>query len=291
MRISDKMIDAGFKKRGYTMRECGTFLQYKVCPDCGKSFISSANLCRDRLCPTCSWRLSLKRFAEMCQIMTKISEEDLDSAGFLTLTVQNCKPENLRYTIKKMNEDWNRMLAGRKMKSLLLGWAKSLEITYNEEKNTFHPHFHIIVLFNDFLGEGETNMIFRKAWDKACRLPYEPITDFRLIESKKESISVDNDNVFNAILETFKYAVKDHDMENMPLQTFREFVQAIQGLRFVSFGGIIKQARQDLGIQDTEEDIENDIELSREKCNCGADLIKMIYQWSFTEKQYNTLVL
>lgn len=284
--ISDKMLDAGFKKRGVLMRECGTFLNFKVCPDCGKSFISSANLCRDRLCPTCAWRLSLKRFAEMCQVMNTISEANLDCAGFLTLTVKNCKPENLKYTIQKMNEDWNRMLAGRKMKSLLLGWAKSLEVTYNKENNTFHPHFHIIVLFNDFLGEGETNKFFRNAWNKACRLPYEPITDFRTIESKTESIATDNDKIFNAILETFKYSVKDSEMEDMPLQTFRDFVLAIQGVRFVSFGGIIRKARQGLGLKDTESDEDNEIELSRDICTCGAELIKIICQWSFTDKQY-----
>ena len=290
VKISDKMIDAGFKKRGYLMRECGTFLQYKVCPDCGKSFISSANLCRDRLCPTCAWRLSLKRFAEMCQVMNILSEEDLACAGFLTLTVKNCKPENLRYTIQKMNEDWNRMLAGRKIKHLLAGWAKSLEITYNEKTNTFHPHFHIIVLFNDFLGEGETNKFFRKAWSKASRLPYEPITDFRLIDSAEESIASDGEKVYNAILETFKYSVKSDELEEMPLQTFREFVLAVQGLRFVSFGGIIKNARKDLGIKDNEgADEENEIELSREHCTCGAELMKIVCEWSFTEKQYKLL--
>lgn len=288
--IADKMIDAGFKKRGAFMRDCGTFLQYKVCPDCGKSFISSANLCRDRLCPTCAWRLSLKRFAEMCQVMNSINESDLGCAGFLTLTVRNCKPENLRYTIQKMNEDWNRMLSGRKIKPMLLGWAKSLEITYNEKTNLFHPHFHVIILFNDFLGEGETNILFRKAWTKATRLPYEPITDFRMIDGTKESLASDNDNIYNAILETFKYSVKDHELESMPLQTFRDFVLAIQGLRFVSFGGIIKQARKSLGLKENEESDE-EIELIRDNCTCGAELLKLVCEWSFTEKQYKMLKL
>lgn len=289
--VADKMIDAGFKKRGALMRDCGTILQYKVCPDCGKSFVSSTNLCRDRLCPTCAWRLSLKRFAEMCQVMNTISEYDLESAGFLTLTVKNCKPENLRYTIKKMNEDWNRMLSGRKIKPMLLGWAKSLEITYNKENNTFHPHFHVIVLFEDVISVGDTNAFFRNAWNKACRLPYEPITDFRRIESKKESLAIDNEKIFNAILETFKYSVKDKDIEEMPLQTFRDFVIAVQGLRFVSFGGLIKKARQELGLKDTENDEENDIELSRDTCTCGAELVKVLCEWSFTDKQYKQLQL
>lgn len=284
--IADKMIDAGFKKRGYLMRDCGTFLQYKICPDCHKSFISSANLCRDRLCPTCNWRLSLKRFAEMCSVMNSLNGYVLGCAGFLTLTVANCRPENLRYTIQKMNEDWNRMLASRKIKSLMLGWGKSLEITYNKEKNTFHPHFHIIILFDNFIQEGEINKLFRKAWDRSCRLPYEPITDFRLIDGSKESTAADNDKIFNAILETFKYSVKDKELEDMSVQTFRDFVNAIHNIRFVSFGGIIKDARKALDFKDDNTDDENELELDRDKCTCGADLLKIICQWSFTDQQY-----
>lgn len=289
--VAEKMEDAGFKKRGFRMRECGTFLQYRYCPDCGKSFISSANLCRDKLCPTCSWRLSLKRFAEMCCTMNALSEYDISCAGFLTLTVKNCKPENLRYTIQKMNEDWNRMLAGRKMRELVIGWARSLEVTYNEETNTFHPHFHVIVLFEQLIPEGELNILFRKAWHHACRLPYDPITDFRLIDGTKESTATDNDKIFKAILETFKYSVKDSELAEMPVPTFRQFVSAIQGLRFVSFGGIIKKARKELGMRETDADDENEIELNRDKCTCGADLIKIICEWSFTERQYKQIKL
>lgn len=289
--VADKMADAGFTKRGFRMRECGTYLTYKYCPDCGKSFISSSNLCRDKLCPTCSWRLSLKRFAEMCCTINALGDYNLSCAGFLTLTVKNCKPENLKYTIKKMNEDWNRMLAGRKMRVLIIGWARSLEITYNKETNTFHPHFHVIVLFEDLISEGELNKMFRKAWARACRLPYEPITDFRLIDRCKESIATDNDKIFKAILETFKYSVKDSELSDMPIPVFRQFVLAIQGMRFVSFGGIIKQARKELGLKENDQEDENDIELAKDKCTCGAELLKVVCEWSFTERQYKQLHL
>ena len=111
-----------------------------------------------------------------------------------------------------------------------------------------------------------------------------------MIDSAEESIASDGEKVYNAILETFKYSVKSDELEEMPLQTFREFVLAVQGLRFVSFGGIIKNARKELGIKDNEgADEENEIELSREHCTCGAELMKIVCEWSFTEKQYKLL--
>lgn len=291
LKIADKMIDAGFTKRGYFMRTCATFLQYKKCPDCGKSFISSANLCRDRLCPTCSWRLSLQRFAEMCQTFSLIGEIDNFSVGFLTLTVKNCKPENLSYTIKKMNEDWDRLLKRRPIKRMTAGWAKSLEITYNKKARTFHPHFHIIWIFNEerTATEGELNYTFRQCWNEVCRLDYDPITDYREISAKTDYPTLDNDALVKSILETFKYSVKDSELEDMPTSVFRSFVNGIKNIRFVSYGGIIKICRAQLNLLDSDTNTEDDINLQRDLCTCGAELTKMVLQWCFSENQYKRI--
>lgn len=289
LKISAKMIDAGFKSRGLRMQNCGDFINFKVCPDCGKSYISSTNLCRDRLCPTCAWRLSLKKFAEMCCTLQTIGDLQKYAAGFLTLTIKNCSPGGLNVALRKMSQDWNRMLQQKICKESFFGWARSTEITYNEKTKTFHPHFHIIVLYDPALTVGEMHEKMRKAWNKAARLGYEAITDFRAIEA--DETNIDNEAFYSAIVETFKYAVKSDEMEGMDISTFRTFVQAIQGVRFVSYGGIIKEARKKLGFKDNEEN-ENDIELNRDACSaCGAELVKAVLQWSLTEGQYKQFVL
>ena len=290
LKVSQKMIDAGFKTRGIRMQNCGDFINFKLCPDCGKSFISSTNLCRDRLCPTCSWRLSLKKFAEMCSVLSAISELHEYGAGFLTLTVKNCRPENLSFTLKKMAADWNRMLQLKFCKEHFVGWARSVEITYNEKTREFHPHFHIILLYDGKLTGGDMNFNLRKAWQKSARLDYEPITDFRVVGA--ESATLDCGAYYRAICETFKYAVKSDDLKDMPIGIFRTFVQAIQGVRFVSYGGLIKEVRKALGLRDTDEDDGNEIELSREHCDkCGSVLLQAVMQWSLTEGQYKILNL
>ena len=289
LKIANKMLDAGFEERGKRMRFCGTFLTKSKCPDCGKSVISSANLCRDRLCPTCAWRLSLRRFADMCATMQYLQDVSYYDAGFLTLTVKNCKPENLRYTLQKMSEDWNRMLCQRVVKGMVWGWARSLEITYNARTNTFHPHYHVIMITNTH-GEGQAvlQQFFRERWKLSTRLPYEPITDFRFIDSDgREHNDIDDDTFTNAILETYKYSVKSDELENMPLDTFRQFVAAISGIRFCSFGGEIKKARKQLGYKDADDDGEQ--ESPQINCECGAEMVQELLQWSFTEKQYKTL--
>lgn len=287
LRVAAKMIDAGFRARGFRMQNCGDFVNFKICPDCGKSYISSTNLCRDRLCPTCSWRLSLKKFAEMCTTLATIKDLKSYGAGFLTLTIKNCTAGGLNATLKKMAADWNRMLQQKACKELFLGWARSVEITYNPKRKTFHPHFHIIVLYEEVFSVGEMHEITRKAWNKAARLDYEAITDFRAIEGKDTDI--DNDGFYSAICETFKYAVKSDELEDMDISTFRMFVNAIQGVRFVSYGGIIKEARKQLGYKETDDD-ENEIELAADTCGaCGAELVKAVLQWSLTDGQYKKI--
>ena len=77
------------------------------------------------------------------------------SAYMLTLTVPNCKYEDLNSTIKKMNSCWNKFFKKYNADDLrswknryvkIDGALKVLEVTVNQEEKTFHPHFHILLV-------------------------------------------------------------------------------------------------------------------------------------------------
>ena len=281
IKLSKKMYAAGFKRRAFLMEHCGDYIMFGKCESCGNIEVQHANLCRDRLCPVCSWRLSRKLYAEMCQTLCFISDLDFYAAGFLTLTVRNCKVEDLGKTLKEMSEAWHRMFcSSRQLKKMVVGTARSVEITYNQKTNTFHPHYHVIVLFeDDLIGQAEMQKKFNKSWRTACGKDYTPITDFRVIDY----ITGDSADLSGAIAETYKYAVKHDDCADMPLPVFREFVKQISGKRFQSYTGIIKRARQELQLQDTD-DIDEGGALVCTRC--GGDLQKYIAEWSFTHNQY-----
>lgn len=283
--VANRMISAGFVKRGRAMLECGTILQQKTCPDCGKSFISSANLCRDRMCPTCQWRLSLQRFAEMCNTLAYIGDLEQYEAGFLTLTVRNCEPKKLKETLSVMSKAWHRMLCTVRKQLNIIGWARSVEITYNAEANTFHPHYHVILLLEAGQSEDHRKTYFTYQWGTALGVQYVPQVDYRWIRS--DCCALDNQVFTHAILETYKYAVKSDDIAEMPLVTFRHLVNGIGGARLVSYGGIIKDARRALDYKETdkpEEPIKGDI------CDCGASLQATLLRWSFEEGMYKKMV-
>ena len=283
--LTERMRAETYRKRGWRMKECSRFINISVCPDCGRSIASSATLCRDRVCPTCAWRLSAKQSAEMVQALAFINDiEDYD-ALFLTLTVRNCDETQLSPTLEMMSKAWNKMLARSKNRRLIKGTARSVEVTYNAKAKTFHPHYHIIMLVEkDERTVSELSSYFNKEWQTATNNTYQPITDLRRIENSTllEYDKKDAEFYKKAILETFKYTIKDDSLADMPLSSFRYYVDGIQGKRLVAYTGIIKEARKQLDYNDELED-----ETEALKCpDCNADMLSAIYEWSFSEKTY-----
>ena len=52
---------------------------------------------------------------------------------FLTLTVKNCRGEDLKSTIQMLLKGFDRMFRRAVFKKYVLGFIRSLEVTYNEQ--------------------------------------------------------------------------------------------------------------------------------------------------------------
>jgi plasmid rolling circle replication initiator protein Rep len=278
-----------YKKRGYRMKNCSRFITVSVCPDCHRSVASSATLCRDRVCPACAWRLSAQQSAEMLQTLSYISDIEDYTAVFLTLTVQNCACDQLAPTLEMMSSAWNRLLSRKKNRELIKGTARSVEISYNKTTHTFHPHYHIIMLLEpDNRTIGELNAYFNKEWQTATRVLYQPITDLRKIENR-DILEYDKptaERYKKAILETFKYTIKDDDLAEMPLGNFRFYVDGVQGKRLTAYTGIFKEARAQLDFSE-----ELDDESATRKCpDCNEQMLQAVYQWSFSKNTYQRFI-
>ena len=281
--IADKLTRALYdKKRGFKVKNCSTQLIIQKC-ECGKhTRVKGANLCRDRLCPICSWRLSLKRYADMLKTLDNI---DLNKyiPYFLTLTIRNCKPEEIGETILKMTKAWRRMLNRKLFLDSVKGWARSIETTFNEKAFTLHPHMHCILLiekgteaeklFASYKAEKE----LREQWVHGLEIDYEAIINLKKVRNTKDGKEYE---ISKSVLETFKYCVKDKDLIDMPLSVFREVAKGLAGKRLVAYGGILKTAKADV-IDDI---IEEDIDIVCE--NCGSELIECVLYWSFGTKEY-----
>lgn len=124
--------------------------------------LKKVNRCKNnRFCPNCK-KFELAKFIHHFKPIFF----DLFQQGYnpylMTLTVPNVRGEDLGETIDKMNKAFskffklfNRDVENGKdgFKGRLItfdGALKVLEITYNENMNTFHPHFHVLVLSTEY---------------------------------------------------------------------------------------------------------------------------------------------
>ena len=61
-------------RRADRVSQCGSYLDFGVLPDGTKKLVK-ANFCRDRLCPMCNWRRSLKLYSQVSQVMDVLESE------------------------------------------------------------------------------------------------------------------------------------------------------------------------------------------------------------------------
>ena len=284
--MAAKMKSAGFADRAKRMSECSDKVEITFCPDCGHYEITRAKLCRDRLCPVCSWRLSIKRYAEMSTVCTALLRDYPDNRwSFMTLTVQNCEPLLLDETLSKMAAAYNRMTQRKIFKQSILGWARTVEVTFNAETRQLHPHYHVLVMWDrnaDVLTDGARLL---NQWIAACRDLLVSYKGQYIEDINGSTGETDAADITGAVLETFKYTQKSSDLLSMPTSVFRDFTRNMARKRAVSFGGIIKEyMRKNHLSMDDEPDEMQPVSLCK---HCGnSELSKALYKWSFAERSY-----
>ena len=222
-----------------------------------KRRLHRANFCRVRLCPMCNWRRSLKLFSQVSAITDAILAEKKARFIFVTLTVQNVQGDALRETIDNLKKAFTYITAksrnfapAKKLKKNLLGYMKAEEITYNAERDDFHPHIHAILEVrpsyfkgNEYIKQKDWTAL----WRSALGVDYDPIVDVRNIKGGTPK----------AVAEIVKYSVNMDDILNITdkeraARALRKLYQAIFKRRLITFGGDFREYRRRLQLDDVE---------------------------------------
>ena len=292
LNLAESYKRLGYKKY-YRVVDCSTFLEFRYFFNLNEKKLNRANFCKVRLCPMCSWRRSLKIFGQVSKVMDYVEENYNYRYIFLTLTVENCYGEDLKKTLDHMTESFNRMNQRKIFKQSIKGYFRSLEITYNKECNTYHPHFHLILAVNESYFTDKNYYLSQKKWTnlwKDClKVDYTPVVDVRRI--KKD----DNNKFGKAVAETAKYTVKSEDFiirnedgqinEKLTDEVVKTLDLALHRKRLTSFGFIFKKVHKKLNLDDMEDgdliNTDNDEDLR-------DDLMSVIlrYQWNVGIKNY-----
>lgn len=252
----------GDMDRAQLVADCGTYIGIAE-TDEGAAIVE-ANFCKQRLCPACSWRRSIKIYGATSRILDYIDANEKGAVKylFLTLTIRNVPLPRLSETIDHMAEAYHRMTMNKAWKRRVLGAMRTLEITINPETHEAHPHYHLILAVDrSYATKGDklywTHGDWQAQWQQAARLDYAPQVSIERVRGRKAGIA-----------EVSKYMAKDTDylIDSMQAKMGTEEAEALtdylvsqlttqlKGRRLISYTGILRKAQQALRIKDPETD-------------------------------------
>lgn len=238
------------------VQSCAESLRFERGED-GRLKLREGRFCRVRLCPICQWRRSLKVYGQTSEVVRHLAAQRT-AAGrkpyaylMLTLTVPNVAAEELRATLDRLSAGWQRITQRAEVRRAVAGSMRSVEITYNSRANTYHPHLHALlcVLPSYFHSSAYIpQQRWLELWRSAMR-------DERITQVNIQRCYGDNEK---AIAEISKYAAKPGEyIDASDLDRMAELVAVLDTTtaqrRFVSWGGVMKQAHAELGLDDAED--------------------------------------
>jgi plasmid rolling circle replication initiator protein Rep len=273
-------------KKAYRVEECGTLLSFKIIDEDLKKLFK-ANFCKDRLCPMCIWRRSMKIFGQVSKVMDRALEDKEYRFLFLTLTVKNCIGEELSSEIDRMFNSLKLLFKRKEVKGIVIGYFRGLEVTYNEEYDTYHPHFHIILMVNKSYFKKSDKYLTQKDWTnlwKDClKVDYTPIVNVKAFKTASK------EQTRKSICEVAKYTVKDNDylFEDIKMtdNTVAILNNALKGRRLIAFGKEFRKIHKELNLDDAEKGdlINTDVD---DTIRPEIEEIIENYKWNFGVKQY-----
>lgn len=271
--------------RFQALQDCASSLVFLADSE-GKKRLKTANFCRVRLCPMCSWRRSMKLFGQTSQVAARILEKEPSTRFlFLTLTIKNCKADELTEQLKKMDNAFKYIVSAgqtfapaKAVKKNLLGYMRALEITYNQKADTYHPHFHVILAMKSTYfksGEYINHAGWREIWKKACKLDYDPEIRLEAIKSEVKN------GMAGAVAEASKYPVKptailDITDEGKAVDSLILLTHVMANRRMITFGGIFKKIRAELKLQNVESE-NADLKNTEQDDEKSFEPVKMIF--------------
>jgi plasmid rolling circle replication initiator protein Rep len=238
------------KHRRYAERvaSCAQVLEFARDPlISGKSQLKlkSVWFCRVRHCPVCQWRRSLMWQVRVYQALPLLIRDFPETRFlFLTLTVKNCSITQLRSTLGNMAKAWKRMNELQVWPAI--GWVRSVEVTCSRRDGGAHPHYHCLLMVPPtyFKGDYLEQRDWAALWQQSLRVEDRPVVDVRVVRPERRLSSgrvvPASWNIWGAVVEILKYAVKPSDMVRDP-EWFLQLVDEVHKTRAVAIGGVLKR--------------------------------------------------
>lgn len=221
------------------VQDCNTFLSFVADKTLEKQKLYKANSCKNRFCPVCAWRKARKDALGLSLMMQYIKQQEKKEFIFLTLTTPNVQNEQLENEIKHYNKAFKKMVERKKVKSILKGYVRKLEITYNKKRDDYNPHFHVLIAVNKSYFTDKRYYISQQEWLDLWR----DVTGISEITQVQVQKIRQNNN--KELYEMAKYSGKDSDYL-INQKVFDVFYKSLKGKQVLVYSGLFKEAKKKL---------------------------------------------
>ena len=134
-----------------------------------------------------------------------------------------------------------------KFKNNMLGYMRAIEVTYNQQEDTYHPHIHCIFAVKaQYFTKGYIKKSeWQQIWGDCCKTEYEPIVHIQTIKNSTSK----------AVAEVAKYPVKMDELSNYSneekaIRALTILTKFLHKRRLITFGGNFAEARKLLNLDD-----------------------------------------
>ena len=232
--VASLFEDAGFYDRAQNIESCASHLLFGNRVD-GSHELIHGNFCKDRFCPLCQARRSAQRAMELLHVLDRLSGEFL----LLTLTVVNVTGDQLRSKIEFMTDQFRYFMKDPRIKKGVCGYIRNLEVTYNKDLDTYHPHFHVLINVSDSYFVDHSQYLSRSdvldVWRAYMHDDRIIDVDIRKVRGKQ---------LDRAVVETTKYFTKFKDWvhEDNASSVLYYLTSSLKSVNCTTMGGSIRKA-------------------------------------------------
>lgn len=221
------------------VEDCNTFLSFVADKTLEKQKLYKANSCKNRFCPVCAWRKARKDALGLSLMMQSIKQEENKEFIFLTLTTPNVMSDELENEIKRYNNSFRKLIKRKKVDSVIKGYVRKLEITYNKKRDDYNPHFHVLIAVNKSYFTDKRYYISQQEWLDLWR----DVTGISEITQVQVQKIRQNNN--KELYEMAKYSGKDSDYL-INQKVFDAFYKSLKGKQVLVYSGLFKEAKKKL---------------------------------------------
>ena len=216
------------------IHKCGNIIKYAINESEEKKKLLYTETCDSRFCSRCQKMKSIKTGQKIFTITNYLKEEKDYDFIFITLTVPNVPGDKLKEENRKINKAIDKLMQRKAYNSnVIKAFITKIEVTYNRNRNDYHPHIHILAAVNkEYFKQSNRDYI---SHEKLLKDWQECKNDHSISQVNIKKLKGDNEpELMKSILEISKYESKSAEY-TLNQKVFETYYHALKGAQLMRY--------------------------------------------------------